>query len=78
MEKEFHGILVVNPVKDIVQVKLEDSTLVNVIENAQIEVVLYGNNGSFKESVTREKVLETFWQDKEWSLFEGLECYVKQ
>lgn len=78
IDRELHGVLVIRPTKDIVQVKLEDLTLVNIKESAEIEVVLYGNNGSFKEPVTRGKVLETFWHDNEWSLFEGLECYVKQ
>lgn len=78
IERELHGVLVIRPTEDIVQVQLEDLTVVNIKECAQIEVVLYGNNGSFKESVTRGKVLETFWNDNEWSLFEGLECYVRQ
>jgi len=78
IERELHGKLVIRPTKDIVQVQLEDLSLVNIEENAQIEVVLYGNNGSFKEPVSRGKVLETFLQDNEWSLYQGLECYVKQ
>jgi len=78
IEREFRGILVIQPTKDIVQVQLEDYSFMNISENASIEIVLYGNNGSFKEHVTREKLLETFLNNKEWSLFEWLECYVKQ